>query len=99
MSIRPVDMQLTMPRAVENSTRVATEQNRPVVETQNFQQELRKKTETEQRTVASTYQTEQGKVNEEGRRRQEEQKKKRKRGNDKDKGKEGPARRSIDVSI
>ncbi|MCL2702283.1 MAG: hypothetical protein FWE91_01575 [Defluviitaleaceae bacterium] len=67
MSIRPIDMQLVMPKAMETSRTAAAENARPANEQQQFAQQLQRNTVQEQQSVIRSNRTEGQNVDKDGR--------------------------------
>lgn len=67
MAIRPVDMQVMMPRMMETSRVNAHENARPMAESQQFAQQMQKNVVQEQQRVISAHRPEGQKVDKDGR--------------------------------
>ena len=66
MTIRPVDMQVVMHRAMESSRTSANENARPVTEQQQFAQQVQRNASHEQQSVVETHRGEGQNVNRDG---------------------------------
>ena len=94
MAIRPVDMSAAMPRAMEGSRAIASENARPVVEQQQFAQQLQRSALQERTTVQNANKSEGQKVDKDGRGNSGgggDRKRRRDKGSDNDSGESGAA--------
>jgi len=66
MSIRPVDLQVMLPRSAEVNRINNNENNRPEAQQQQFAQMLQKKTEQDQQQVVSTFKADKNAVDKDG---------------------------------
>lgn len=101
MSIRPIDMQVMIPKSTEVSKISHTENQRPIQEQQLFANQLEQQATQNQQKVMYSDKTEKGEIKDrEGRNRREAEKKKKKKEQDEKENKKPIGSTSIfDVKI
>ena len=100
MSIRPVDMQIAMPKAMETSRQAGIANARPVIDQQQLSEQIQRNVATDMTRVAAKDKVQGQRVDKDGRNKDDRRRQGqgRKRGGG-DQEEQGEVRKSIDISL